>query len=266
MHMVGAGTAHCVPGNHEVKLLRKLRGKNVKMTHGLAESVTQLAAEPPELSRAAADFIDSLVSHYVLDDGRLVVAHAGLKEAYQGRASGRVREFALFGDTTGETDDLGLPVRLDWAADYRGRAMVVYGHTPVAEAVWHNRTICVDTGCVFGGRLTALRYPERELVSVPAAKVYYEPVRPLAPATPAPSDAARGDVLDITDVMGVRGIETRLGGRVKVRAENSTPAPGGRSSAMHRSSARCSTGSVRPSRRAACGKSSRQGGCASTAS
>ncbi len=56
--------------------------------------------------------------------------------------------------------------------------MVLYGHTPVPEPEWVNNTLCLDTGCVFGGRLTALRYPERELVSVPAARVYYEPARP----------------------------------------------------------------------------------------
>ena len=69
----------------------------------------------------------------------------------------------MYGETTGETDEYGLPVRYDWAGDYRGAAMVVYGHTPVPEPEWVNRTICVDTGCVFGGKLTALRYPEREL-------------------------------------------------------------------------------------------------------
>ena len=62
--------------------------------------------------------------------------------------------------------------------------MVVYGHTPVPEAVWVNGTINIDTGCVFGGRLTALRYPERELVSVPARETYYEPLKPLAAAEP----------------------------------------------------------------------------------
>ena len=112
-------------------------------------------------------WLDSRISHFVLDGGELVVAHAGLKEEMQGRGSGAVREFALFGDTTGEIDEFGLPVRLNWAADYRGKAMVVYGHTPVPEPEWLNRTIDVDTGCVFGGKLTALRYPERELVSVP---------------------------------------------------------------------------------------------------
>ena len=108
-------------------------------------------------ARRLAEFLDGLVSHYVLDDGKLVVAHAGMKEEMQGRGSGKVREFALYGETTGETDEFGLPVRYNWAAEYRGRAMVVYGHTPVPEPEWLNRTTNIDTGCVFGGKLTALR-------------------------------------------------------------------------------------------------------------
>src|SRR5204863_5554555 len=124
---------------------------------------------------ALAEFLDSLVSHYVLDGGRLVVAHAGMKEAMQGRAARQVRDFALYGETTGETDEFGLPVRLNWALEYRGSATVVYGHTPVPEPEWLNRTINIDTGCVFGGKLTALRYPEQELVSVEARRVYCEP-------------------------------------------------------------------------------------------
>ena len=141
---------------------------------------------PDEVARLfcneLADFLDGLVSHYVLDDGKLVVAHAGMKEEMQGRGSGRVRDFALYGETTGETDEFGLPVRFDWAAEYRGQAMVVYGHTPVPEPEWLNRTVNIDTGCVFGGRLTALRYPEKEFVSVPAARTYCEPARPFLPA------------------------------------------------------------------------------------
>ena len=92
-----------------------------------------------------------------------------MKEEMQGRGSGKVRDFALYGEATGETDDYGLSVRYNWAAEYRGTAMVVYGHTPIAEPEWLNRTINIDTGCVFGGKLTALRYPERELVGVRTA-------------------------------------------------------------------------------------------------
>ncbi len=178
MAMADAGTAICLPGNHDIKLVRKLKGRDVQITHGLAETLEQLRAEPEEFSEQALDFLDRLVSHVVLDDGKLVVAHAGMKEAYQGRSSGRVRDFALFGETTGETDEFGLPVRGQWAADYRGNASVVYGHTPVIEAEWLNNTINIDTGCVFGGKLTALRWPERQLVSVPASRMYYEPAKP----------------------------------------------------------------------------------------
>lgn len=228
MSMVEAGTALAVPGNHDVRLVRALKGRNVRVTHGLAESLEQLARETPEFRQKVVEFLDGLVSHYVLDDGKLVVAHAGMKEEYQGRASGRVREFALYGETTGETDEFGLPIRYDWAAEYRGRAMVVYGHTPVPEPQWLNNTICIDTGCVFGGRLTAMRYPERELVSVPAKRVYAEPVRPFLPETlvaPRLTEQQRlDDVLDIEDVIGKRIIATRLHGNVTVREENAAAA------------------------------------------
>ena len=184
MDMVEDGVALCVPGNHDIKLQKKLSGRNVKLTHGLAETVEQLQNESQAFLARTKHFIAGLVSHYVLDEGRLVVAHAGMKEAYQGRNSGAARSFALYGEVTGETDEYGLPVRHDWAGDYRGDAMVVYGHTPVARATWRNNTICVDTGCVFGGKLSALRYPERELLDVPAARQYYEPVRPLSATNP----------------------------------------------------------------------------------
>jgi protein phosphatase len=223
MAMVAAGTAIAVPGNHDVKLMRKLRGRDVQITHGLAESLAQLEGEPGEFRKEVADFIDDLVSHYVLDDGKLVVAHAGMKESMQGRGSGRVRDFALFGETTGETDEFGLPVRYPWAEEYRGRAAVVYGHTPVPEPEWLNGTINIDTGCVFGGRLTALRYPERELVSVPAHRTYAEPARPFLPdeaRAPLSAQQQHDDVLDLADVSGKRIVETRLHRTVTIREEN----------------------------------------------
>ncbi|NUT37547.1 MAG: polynucleotide kinase-phosphatase [Hamadaea sp.] len=216
MGMVAAGTALCVAGNHEAKLLKKLQGRNVQIRHGLAETLEQLERDPVD---GLEPFLNGLISHYVLDGGRLVVAHAGLKEAYHGRASGRVRSFAMFGDTTGETDEYGLPVRYPWAQEYRGKAMVVYGHTPTVEPEWVNNTICLDTGCVFGGTLTALRYPERDLVSVPAEREHYAPARPLAPATPAPV----GTALDLKSVTGRRHVETGHG-TVTVRAEHSAAA------------------------------------------
>ncbi|MBF6045498.1 polynucleotide kinase-phosphatase [Streptomyces sp. NRRL B-1677] len=224
MGMVAAGNALCVPGNHENKLGRWLKGKKVQHSHGLAETIEQLErvdAEDPAFRERVREFIDGLVSHYVLDGGKLVVCHAGLPEKYHGRTSGRVRSHALYGDTTGETDEFGLPVRYPWAEDYRGRAAVVYGHTPNPSATWLNNTICLDTGAVFGGKMTALRWPERELVDVQAEQVWYEPARPLASDAPGGAD---GRPLDLTDVTGRRVVETRHMGRVAVKEENAAAA------------------------------------------
>ncbi|MBB2922391.1 polynucleotide kinase-phosphatase [Cellulomonas cellasea] len=244
MGMVGAGHALAVPGNHENKLVRALDGRQVQTSHGLAETLAQLEGETPEFRAEVRAFCDGLVAHLVLDGGALVVAHAGLKEAFHNRASGRVRSFALYGETTGETDEFGLPVRYPWAEDYRGRATVLYGHTPAPVPTWVNNTLCLDTGCVFGGALTALRYPERELVQVPAQQVWYAPVKPFVVpggdadagdvvgadgadgATTRVGAGARRDpgVLDVTDVLGKRVVETALHGRVSVAAENAAGA------------------------------------------
>jgi protein phosphatase len=255
MDLVKRGAAYCVLGNHDDKLLRWFKTPDrVKLTHGLAQSVEQFERETPQFRDRVQEFLVRLPSHLVLDGGRLVVAHAGLTAEMHGRVSGKVRAFALYGDTTGESDEFGLPVRLNWAANYRGRATVVYGHTPVLAPAWENRCINIDTGCVFGGALTGLRWPEQELVSVPAEKVYAESKRPLAQET---GDSKQGtvkdhatlglyalspgscplapelspvpcplspDLLDLADVSGRRTIETRFAGKVIIREENAAAA------------------------------------------
>jgi protein phosphatase len=223
MSMVTDGSGLCVVGNHDDKLKRHLEGKQVKVAHGLAETIEQLGSEPPEFGPRVRTFLDGLISHYVLDGGKLVVAHAGCKEEMQGRASGAIRSFCMYGETTGEVDEFGLPVRFDWASEYKGRAKVVYGHTPVVDANWVNGTLCIDTGCVFGGKLTALRYPELELIEVPALRTYYEPIRPLV-APPADTGTADALQLDIADVLGKQAVETRDLGVVIVREENAAAA------------------------------------------
>ncbi|WP_187976667.1 AAA family ATPase [Mycetocola sp. JXN-3] len=262
MGMHAAGHALVVPGNHEQALINALGGKKVNLSHGLGDTLAQLAAEPKEFTDTVRAWLYSLVSHLVLDDGNLVVAHAGLKEAYHGRSSGRVRSFALYGDTTGEVDEYGLPIRLPWQRDYRGSAVVLYGHTPMLTPRWVNNTLCLDTGCAFGNALSALRYPEREIVQVPAERVYAESRRPLGDPEDVPVPAGRGpatapahpetgtldrsalgnasllgraraarppreraaDELRLDDVLGRRSIETGLHGRVAIRSDNAAGA------------------------------------------
>jgi protein phosphatase len=182
-NMLRAGHAFCVVGNHEDKLLRKLRGHNVQVSHGLEMTLQELAALSDDIQasfrKELEEFLAGLPSHLVLDHGNLVVAHAGIKKSMIGRESAQVRAFALYGETTGEIDEFGLPVRAVWANRYHGRALIVYGHTAVRRPEWLNHTINVDTGCVYGGRLTAFRYPEHELVAVPSERMYAPPKRPL---------------------------------------------------------------------------------------
>jgi len=227
MSMVNSGLAYCVPGNHDLKLQKYLIGKNIQLQHGLEVTVKQLELEDDQFKSEVEKFLYSLISHYVFDNGRLVVAHAGLKEEMQGRGSAAVRAFCTYGETTGEIDEFGLPVRHNWAKEYRGNAKVVFGHTPVPEAEWLNNTIDIDTGCVFGGKLTALRYPEEKLVSVNAKMVYCEPVRPLNLNDTKKSFSSQqeyDDLLNIEDVTGKRVIQTRLKNNITIREENSIAA------------------------------------------
>ncbi|HLK66016.1 MAG TPA: polynucleotide kinase-phosphatase [Bryobacteraceae bacterium] len=224
-NMVTSGNAFCIPGNHDWKFLRWLRGRPVQVKHGLEMSIAEVEQLPAEERARIATFLDGLISHYVLDGGRLVVAHAGLREEMHGRGSGAVREFCLYGETTGETDEFGLPVRFNWASEYRGKAAVVYGHTPVPEPEWLNNTVNIDTGAVFGGKLTAMRYPEREFVSVACLREYSPPNRPFArPAPVRTSQQELDDVLDLGDVTGKRIVETRLQRNITIREENSIAA------------------------------------------
>jgi protein phosphatase len=229
-NMVLAGNALAVPGNHDSKLVKVISKRETTINHGLEKTLSELeklTAETQEiLKKDVGEFLDGLISHFVLDDGKLVVSHAGMKENMQGRASARVRDFALFGETTGETDEFGLPVRLNWATEYRGKAKVVYGHTPVVEPEWFNNTINIDSGCAFGGKLTALRYPELELVSVPAHEVYTEPVRPLgfSQAKQPSAQQLQDELLDIQDVLGKRVVESKLMGHISIPEGNSAAA------------------------------------------
>ena len=227
MDMVDAGAALAVQGNHDNKLMRALAGRDVQRSHGLAGTMEALEKRPEAFRERVHAFLESMASHFVLDEGNIVAAHAGMAEHLQNRAGREVREFGLYGDADGSTDDDGLPIRGDWAKAYRGSAAVVYGHTPAARPEWVNNTLCIDTGCVWGGSLTALRYPEREIVQAPARRAYESPapkaMQAAAGGGPDGQQAANQD-LEITELQGVLRINTRLDGTVTVKPENSATA------------------------------------------
>lgn len=176
--MVDSGNALYVTGNHCRKLSRYLEGRNIKIAHGLEKTVAEIKALPEDEGEFFKEEFLQLYRqappYLILDRGKLVVSHGGIKEEMIGKVTERIRNFCFFGDATGEVTEEGLPVRRDWAQEYKGEALIVYGHTPVPEAKFVNNTIDIDQGCVMGGKLTALRYPEREVVQVPALAAYYE--------------------------------------------------------------------------------------------
>lgn len=208
----------------DFKLNKWLKGRSVTQTHGLDLTVAELEQASETFRKQAADFIWDLRSHAWLADGKLVIAHAGLKEEMHGRGSGLVRNFAMFGETTGEVDEFGLPVRLEWAREYRGKADVVFGHTPMAEAEWLNHTMCIDTGCVFGGKLTALRWPERETVSIPAKTQYAVPAKPLHTDQSLSAQQDHDRLLYFDDYATKMRIETRFKSTIQIPEENSLAA------------------------------------------
>lgn len=175
VEMVASDSALFVPGNHDDKLFRMLKGNKVTRSHGLDLTEQQLN-ELPEEARAAltTDVLTYLAAappYLVLDEGKLVVAHAGIREEMIGRYDGHVRQFTLYGDVRG-FEESGRPIRYDWAQEYLGSALITYGHTPQEEIRFVGNTINLDGGCVFGGSLNALRYPEREIVTIPARAIY----------------------------------------------------------------------------------------------
>lgn len=179
--MMAHEAAYCVAGNHDLKCERYLAGEDLPLVYGLATTVAEFEQQPEDVRARARAFLASLPGHYIFDEGRLVIAHTGLPAALHGSEAPEVRRLAAYGEHADDVDPRDIEGRHPWIVRYRGPATVVYGHTPVLEVVWRGNTVGIDTGCVFGWRLTALRWPERDLVSVPAERIYARRRRPFLP-------------------------------------------------------------------------------------
>lgn len=168
--------AYYVPGNHCNKLYRYFLGNKVQVKHGLETTVAEYKAldkkKQQKVRRSFMQLYENAPLYHILDQNNLIIAHAGISEELIGKQNSRVKTFVFYGDITGEKHDDGSPVRKDWALDYHGKPLIVYGHTPVKEVRKVGNTYNIDTGAVFGGNLSALRYPELDTVSVPSTMPY----------------------------------------------------------------------------------------------
>ncbi len=176
--VINQKNAYYSPGNHCNKLYRFFLGRNVQVTHGLETTVAEYTSLSSSKQKEIRDKMIQLYEqsplYHRLDNDKLITCHAGIREDYIGEGHRSVQKFVLYGDITGEKHPDGSPVRCDWAKKYRGERWIIYGHTPVKEPRLLNKTINIDTGCVFGGSLTVLRYPEMDIVSVPSKMPYVE--------------------------------------------------------------------------------------------
>ena len=180
INMAESGNALLVVGNHDNKLMRWLMGRPVRVGKGLLSTISELDMLPRIEQLAFRERLLTLLratpSYLLLDNGRLVVTHAGIRDEMIGRLDRQIAAFCLYGDVAGFEKD-GMPIRRNWAHERPSspeRPLIVYGHVVVDTPTFMNDTVDVDTGCCFGGALTALRYPEREFVSVPALHTYAE--------------------------------------------------------------------------------------------
>lgn len=161
-----------VPGNHCDKLYRYFLGNAVQLKHGLETTVEEYKALSPKEQKSIRHCFMKLYEqaplYLLLPDVEAIIAHAGIKESLIGKTGKKVKSFVLYGDTTGEFHPDGRPIRRDWAKYYHGEKWIIYGHTPVYEPRFKNHTVNIDTGCVFGNKLTACQLPELKVVTVPS--------------------------------------------------------------------------------------------------
>ncbi|MDM5234548.1 polynucleotide kinase-phosphatase [Lysinibacillus pakistanensis] len=176
------GLAFMTDSNHGWKIARWLDGRNVSLHHGdeLVEAEfmdyenTYGGAQTAALKARLAKCLLAAPSHYVLMNKGLasaVVTHAGIRDRYIGKQSSRISDFCRYGDVQ-ELNISGKPIRNDWFTEHQTSQLIIWGHDPKINPLKQNHTLNIDQGVVFGGQLTAFRYPEQTIISVNAYKNY----------------------------------------------------------------------------------------------
>ncbi|WP_457638673.1 metallophosphoesterase [Persephonella sp.] len=168
-----------VQSNHNLKLYRWMKGKNVRISTGMKKTVDEIMAlcedEREYLRERYINYYQSLPLYIIVNDS-VVVAHAGIKDEMIGKVDEKVRDFVIFGETTGKYTEDGFPERVDWTK-YRkineNSPKIVYGHVVYPEPYINNRCYGIDTGCVLGNKLTAYNPFTDEFIFERARKVYF---------------------------------------------------------------------------------------------
>ncbi len=168
-----------VQSNHMDKFVRWLKGSNVKISYGMQKTVDEFLNLPKTIQEQYRKKIIEYYSSaplYVIVNKETVIAHAGIKDDMIGKTGKKVKSFVLYGQTTGRYTPEGFPERLDWTKERKLKAnspKIVYGHVVFQKPYINNKCYGIDTGCVFGNKLTAYIPQIDTFEFVKAKKTYY---------------------------------------------------------------------------------------------
>lgn len=176
------GQAYMTDSNHGWKIARWLDGRKVQLKHGdekveeefIKYEIQFGVVKTNELKQKIKELLMKAPSHYILMENgvdTVVCTHAGIKDEYIGKETPKIKNFCRYGDVEG-MDETGKPIRKDWFSHHNNKLLIIWGHDPKPEPFVFNNTINIDQGVVFGGKLTAFRYPEREFIFLDATKDY----------------------------------------------------------------------------------------------
>lgn len=152
-----------VLGNHDYAILQHWRGAEPKLTAAQVKTCTELEPRRETYYR----YLDSLP--LMIDLGSHVVVHAGVRPdvPLDKQADEDLLELRTLGNSQ-RNSRKGKP----WYEEYDGTKIVLFGHWPAPTPRVGPRAIGLDTGCVYGNRLTAYRVETGAVVSVPARFAY----------------------------------------------------------------------------------------------
>lgn len=186
---IKAGLAYMIDSNHGWKIARWLDGRKVTLAHGdelVEEEFLEYERQHGSLAtnrlkERIKNMLLDAPSHYVIRDQgspMAVAVHAGIRDDYIGNHSPKIADYCRYGPVVGVQRN-GKPKRGDWTIHHHSPELIIWGHDPRPVAVEMQRTVNIDQGAVFGGDLTALRLPSKEIVQVASHDYAQAAINPL---------------------------------------------------------------------------------------